>query len=122
MKPFLILTGIILNLGWTKAQNLTESQLLNYISHNSGDLYGTQIIQSGNDNLAIIDANKISVIQNGENQQFYYTETSIIPSALNVNVEGNNNYVEIFGNNQIMDNFTINIEGDNRNVIIRNYP
>lgn len=121
MKPTLILMGI-LSLSWASAQNLTEHQLLNYIYSNNADMYGTQVLQLGNENLAVIDANKIEVTQNGDQQQFYYTETSILPSDLKVNIEGNSNYVEIYGNNQILNNVTINIQGDNRNVIIRNYP
>ena len=85
-------------------------------------MYGTQVLQLGNENLAVIDANKIDVTQNGDQQQFYYTETSILPSDFKINVEGNSNYVEVVGNNQIINNMTINIQGDNRNVIIRNYP
>ncbi len=122
MKPTLIIIGFLFTIGNMKAQNLSESQLLNYFSHNSGDVYGTQVLQFGNENLAIIDANKISVTQNGDNQQFYYNESSLLPSNLNINIEGNNSYVEVVGNNQILDNVTINIEGDNRNVIIRNFP
>lgn len=121
MKPILILLGIF-TLSLANAQNLTESQLLDYISLNSGYITGTQVLQLGNENLAVIDANKVEVTQNGNQQQFYYTETSILPSDLKINVEGNNNYVEVVGNNQILDNVTINIQGDNRNVIIRNYP
>ena len=121
MKAIIILIGILL-FGMSKSQNLSEADLLNYISNNSGGLYGTQVIQMGNFNTAEIEASKISLSQSGDYQQFYYTETSILASDLNVNIEGTNNYVEIYGNNQIMDNITINIKGDNRNVIIRNYP
>lgn len=122
MKPAFIIMGFLLSLSWACAQNLTEDQLLNYINHNSVNLYGTQVLQIGNENLAVIDANKIKVTQNGNQQQLYYTETSIVPSDITVNVEGNSNYVEIYGNNEIINNMTINIEGDYRNVIIRNYP
>ena len=123
MKPtILILIGTILSLSWANAQNITETQLLNYIQSNNTGMYGTQVLQLGNENLAVIDANKIDVTQNGDQQQFYYTETSILPSDFKINVEGNSNYVEVVGNNQIINNMTINIQGDNRNVIIRNYP
>lgn len=122
MKPILILIGTILSLSWANAQNITETQLLNYIQSNNTAMYGTQVLQLGNENLAVIDANKIDVTQNGDQQQFYYTETSILPSDFKINVEGNSNYVEVVGNNQIINNMTINIQGDNRNVIIRNYP
>ncbi|HLV24066.1 MAG TPA: hypothetical protein VKY36_04740 [Moheibacter sp.] len=122
MKPTLILIGTILSLSWANAQNITETQLLHYIQSTNTAMYGTQVLQLGNENLAVIDANKIEVTQNGDQQQFYYTETSILPSDFKINVEGNSNYVEVVGNNQIINNMTINIQGDNRNVIIRNYP
>src|SRR5690606_26005860 len=110
-----ILIGTILSLSWANAQNITETQLLHYIQSTNTAMYGTQVLQLGNENLSVIDANKIEVTQNGDQQQFYYTETSILPSDFKINVE-------VVGNNQIINNMTINIQGDNRNVIIRNYP
>jgi len=122
MKNKLILTALLVYCLTSAQQQLSESQLMEYITMNSGYMYNTQILQLGNENQAVIDANNIELTQIGEGQQFYYTETSIIPSEIKVNIEGNGSYVEIYGNNQIMNNVTINIEGDNRNVIIRNYP
>jgi len=122
MKNKLILTALLVYCLTSAQQQLSESQLMEYITMNSGYMYNTQILQLGNENQVVIDANNIELTQIGEGQQFYYTETSIIPSEIKVNIEGNGSYVEIYGNNQIMNNVTINIEGDNRNVIIRNYP
>lgn len=121
MKPILIIIGTFLAI-IVKSQIASESELLQYISMNTGGIYDTQVLQMGDQNLAVVNAKQISVTQTGDFQQFYYNETSILPSDLNVNVEGQNSYVEIYGNNQIMNDITINIQGDNRNVIIRNYP
>ena len=121
MKTILIISALlVLNIG--KAQTLSESDLLYYFSLNLNGINATNVSQIGNENYAQIQASQISLNQIGDNQQFYYTESSLLPSNFNVNVEGHNTYVEIIGNNQILDNMTINIQGDNRNVIIRNYP
>ena len=120
MKTILIISALlVLSIG--KAQTISESDLLYYFSLNSNGIIGTSAQQIGNENYAQISAGQISVNQIGDNQQFYYSESSILPSNFNVNIEGSNTYVEIIGNNQILDNMTINIQGDNRNVIIRNY-
>lgn len=111
-----------MSLGIVKSQTLNESDLLNYISFNSSDTQSSLVIQAGNQNLASIEGTGVSLTQTGNNQSFYYTETSILPSNLQINMQGENNYVEIFGNNQVLDNVTINISGDNRNITIRNYP
>lgn len=121
MKTLIITLVSILFMCGLKAQTLNEAELLNYITQNNGN-YSTQILQYGNHNTAEVNAKELTLIQNGSSQQFYYTETSILPSNLSINVEGHNTHVEVVGNNQIMDNVIINIQGDNRNVLIRNYP
>ena len=120
MKLLLIIFGLLFAFT-AKSQEISERDLMAYISMNSGGMYETQVIQMGNQNTAVIDANSISVTQTGDLNQFYYTESSILPSDLNINIEGTNNYVEVFGNNQILDGLTITIQGDDRNVIINNY-
>lgn len=119
MKALITIIGILLTVG-VNAQSLTEADLLDYITQNNSE-YSVQILQYGNHNIAEVDAKELTLTQNGSSQQFFYTESSILPSNLNVNVEGHNNSVEVVGNNQIMDNMIINIQGDNRNVLIRNY-
>lgn len=104
------------------AQELSESDLLNYINYNSAYYGSSALTQIGTGNSADIQGDTYNVTQVGNNQQFYYTETSLVPSNLNLNIEGNNNYVEVYGNNSILDRMQIEIKGDNRNVIIRNYP
>ncbi|MFV0304546.1 MAG: hypothetical protein ACK5IC_03640 [Moheibacter sp.] len=107
---------------FANAQNIPESELHYYLSLNSIGDNTASVQQIGNTNYAQISAKTVAVNQIGDNQQFYYTESSILPSNFSVNIEGDNSYVEIMGNNQIMDNMSIKITGDNRSVIIRNYP
>lgn len=83
---------------------------------------GTYIVQTGNYNEVAIESQQMQVNQTGDYQLLYYTETSKLePSNMNINMEGANNYIEIYGNNSIMENMSINVQGDDRSVIIRNY-
>lgn len=116
---FIMLT-LSIGFGKVHAQELTEAQLLEFITFNNMN-NGTQVLQLGNYNQATVKGKQLNLNQIGDSQDFYYTETSIIPSDFQINIEGNENYVEIYGNNQILDKISINIIGDNRNVIIRNY-
>lgn len=83
---------------------------------------GTYIVQTGNYNQVAIESQQMQVNQAGDYQHLYYTETSKLePSNMNINMEGANNYIEIYGNNSIMENMSINVQGNDRSVIIRNY-
>lgn len=81
-----------------------------------------QVVQIGDYNVVNVESQQIQVQQTGEHQLLYYTETSkLTPSNLNVNMEGVNNYIEVYGNNSIMENMTINHQGNDKSIIIRNY-
>lgn len=81
-----------------------------------------QVVQIGDYNLVNVESQQVQVQQTGEHQLLYYTETSkLTPSNLNVNMEGVNNYIEVYGNNSIMENMTINHHGNDKSIIIRNY-
>jgi len=83
---------------------------------------GTYIVQTGNYNQVAIESQQMQVNQAGDYQHLYYTETSKLESSnMNVNMEGANNYIEVYGNNSIMENMSINVQGNDRSVIIRNY-
>lgn len=83
---------------------------------------GTYIVQTGNYNQVAIETQQMQVNQAGDYQHLYYTETSKLESSnMNVNMEGANNYIEVYGNNSIMENMSINVQGNDRSVIIRNY-
>ncbi len=82
----------------------------------------SQVIQIGDNNLVNVESQQMQVQQTGEHQLLYYTESSkLIPSNLNVNMEGINNYIEVYGNNSIIENMSINVQGNDRSIIIRNY-
>jgi len=95
-----------------------ETLILNGLNTMSG----TYVIQTGNYNQVDIESQQMQVNQTGDHQLLYYTETSKLePSNMNINMEGANNYIEIYGNNSIMENMSINVQGNDRSVIIRNY-
>ncbi len=95
-----------------------ETLILNGLNYTQG----TYVVQTGNYNLADIESKQMQVNQNGDHQLLYYTETSKLESSnLNINMEGANNYIEIYGNNSIMENMSVNVQGNDRTVIIRNY-
>ena len=95
-----------------------ETLMLNALNN----IQGTYIVQTGNYNEVTIEAQQMQVNQTGDHQLLYYTETSKLePSNMNINMEGANNYIEIYGNNSIMENMSINVQGNDRSVIIRNY-
>lgn len=95
-----------------------ETLMLNALNNTQG----TYIVQTGNYNEVAIESQQMQVNQTGDHQLLYYTETSKLePSNMNINMEGANNYIEIYGNNSIMENMSINVQGNDRSVIIRNY-
>lgn len=95
-----------------------ETLMLNTLNNTQG----TYIVQTGNYNQVAIESQQMQVNQAGDYQHLYYTETSKLESSnMNVNMEGANNYIEVYGNNSIMENMSINVQGNDRSVIIRNY-
>lgn len=95
-----------------------ETLMLNTLNNTQG----TYIVQTGNYNQVAIESQQMQVNQAGDYQHLYYTETSKLESSnMNINMEGANNYIEIYGNNSIMENMSINVQGNDRSVIIRNY-
>lgn len=95
-----------------------ETLMLNALNNTQG----TYVVQTGNYNEVTIEAQQMQVNQTGDHQLLYYTETSKLESSnMNIHMEGANNYIEIYGNNSIMENMSINVQGNDRSVIIRNY-
>lgn len=95
-----------------------ETLMLNTLNNTQG----TYIVQTGNYNQVAVETQQMQVNQAGDYQHLYYTETSKLESSnMNVNMEGANNYIEVYGNNSIMENMSINVQGNDRSVIIRNY-
>lgn len=99
-------------------KGFNESTLLSSMQQS----LGTQILQIGNNNNIEIEAKQMEVKQFGENQSLYYTETSKLQeSNMNIQMEGVNNYIEVYGNNSIMENMQINVSGSDKSIIVRNY-
>ncbi|WCM43345.1 hypothetical protein MG290_06700 [Flavobacterium sp. CBA20B-1] len=99
-------------------QMFTESMLLNSMNQT----VGTQITQIGNNNIAQLETQQMQVNQTGDQQLLFYTETSKLqPSNMNIQMQGTNNYMEIYGNNSIMENMSVKVSGNDRSIIIRNY-
>ncbi|UUV20196.1 hypothetical protein [Paenimyroides aestuarii] len=99
-------------------QMFTESMLLNSMYQT----VGTQITQIGNNNIAQLETQQMQVNQTGDQQLLFYTETSKLqPSNMNIQMQGTNNYMEIYGNNSIMENMSVKVSGNDRSIIIRNY-
>lgn len=99
-------------------KGFSESTLLSSMQQS----LGTQILQIGNNNNIEIEAKQMEVKQFGENQSLYYTETSKLQeSNMNIQMEGVNNYIEVYGNNTIMENMQINVSGNDKSIIVRNY-
>lgn len=95
-----------------------ETLMLNVLNATSG----TYVVQTGNYNQVDIESKEMQVNQAGDYQLLYYTETSKLEASnMNINMEGANNYIEIYGNNSIMENISINVQGNDRSVIVRNY-
>lgn len=95
-----------------------ETLMLNTLNNTQG----TYIVQTGNYNQVAVETQQMQVNQAGDYQHLYYTETSKLESSnMNINMEGANNYIEVYGNNSIMENMSINVQGNDRSVIIRNY-
>lgn len=96
----------------------TEAVLLQMLQQTNG----TQILQFGNENVAVVEGEQMKATQIGDYQHLYHNKNStLVPSNMQVTMEGINNVVEIQGNNSIVENMTINLRGDNRTVIIRSY-
>lgn len=119
---FSLLILIVLFSSFSFGQNISESDLLSFMQREQILQTDSFVMQVGDENLAVINGSQTQLIQNGDNQSFYYNESSIVPSELKVNMEGSGNYLEVFGNNGISENMQINMTGNDRSVIIRNYP
>ena len=86
----------------------------------------SNVIQSGDENSIYInslqfDDNQV-VKQNGnQNNYEYYNYYSKENSNLKVNQEGNQNSLQVFGENSLMKNAVINQKSDFKSIVIKNY-
>lgn len=105
------------------SENIWETLDKEHLSVNLENIAITT--QLGDNNLIIrqaeIDASKFS--QNGDGNQLYLTNyySGGEPTNMTGRINGDNNYVEILGVNSVADNLQINITGNDKTVIVRNY-
>ena len=83
------------------------------------------VLQEGDYNNVIVNVNqenKQSLIQKGNNNNFeYYTYYNNIESFINVKQSGDNNDIQIFGQNNISKNMKIDQNTSDQTIIIMNY-
>ena len=83
------------------------------------------INQLGDNNNAVISANqdnKQFLTQQGDYNNFeYYTYFNNIESTITTIQSGNNNDIQIYGQNNISKNMTINQHTNNQTIIVLNY-
>ena len=86
----------------------------------------SNVVQSGDENSVYINSLQVgdnqSVKQVGnQNNYEYYNYYSKENSSLKVNQEGNQNSIQIFGENSLMKNAVINQKSDFKSIVIKNY-
>lgn len=119
--PIFLILSLFVHLK-VNSQVISEADLMTFMSMTTSEMItGNQVLQIGNQNHAEIGGTNLSVNQQGANQHFYYQESTLTPSTIQVEMTGDANYVEIMGNNSIMENMAIKVNGNYRSVIIRNY-
>jgi len=84
------------------------------------------IVQTGNENITYINSLQIGdqqvISQKGsQNNYEYYNYYSQENSNMIINQEGNQNSLQIFGENSLMKNATINQKSSFKSVVIKNY-
>jgi len=99
-----------------KTTPLTNARTQSYVN----------LVQIGNDNNTYIKSlqtgDQQAVNQTGdENNYEYYNYYSQENSNLIINQEGNQNSLQIFGENSLMKNATINQKSDFKSIVIKNY-
>src|SRR5690606_26080248 len=64
----------------------------------------------------------VTLMQDGNNHNLFYSNPFAVESQnLQVQQQGNNQSVELFGNNSISDKMIIKMQGENQNITIRNF-
>jgi len=131
MKRFLFLWLLIMSV-WSGAQSI---DLKNINSHNIVDFYekysqaagkqnSTLTLQQGNQNHADIrdrDYGKLMVIQNGNQNLTLFNNANPYPTNAQIQINGNNNYIDIAGSNRISEGMKININANDMTIFMRNY-
>lgn len=109
---------------WDKVNSNT---IFNLIARQQTDQssYGSDIIQIGDYNNAELSLNtrtNIIVRQLGDFNTLYFINSfTDKETKAAITAQGNNNIIDVTGNNSISDGIQINVKGDNKTVFMRNY-
>lgn len=81
-------------------------------------------LQSGNENKIYIfdnSAKKLEISQQGNFNTTQYVNPGSKPTNIEVKSFGNNNYIDITGNNSNSDGMKIQVRGNDKMIFVRNY-
>lgn len=84
------------------------------------------ILQNGFSNTMLIDATALeitqNIIQNGEDNRFYnFSNNPSAVQSLEVIQNGVNQDITVFGSNSLSEKLKINMQGNDRSIIVRNF-
>lgn len=109
---------------WDKVNSSTVLDLMARQQTEQG-LYGSSVIQLGDYNNAELSLNaktNITVQQLGDYNTLYFINSfTDTETKAAITTQGNNNIIDITGNNSISDGMHINVKGDSKTVFMRNY-
>ncbi|PQA96898.1 hypothetical protein B0A69_02195 [Chryseobacterium shigense] len=109
---------------WDRVNSSTVLDLLSKQQTEQG-LYGSNIIQIGNQNNAELSLNaktNIAVQQLGDYNTLYFMNSfTDKESKTTISTQGNNNIIDITGSNTVSDGMQISVKGDNKTIFMRNY-
>ncbi|MCT2561132.1 hypothetical protein [Chryseobacterium herbae] len=109
---------------WDKLNSSTVLDLMARQQTEQG-LYGSSVIQIGDNNSAELSLNaktNIAIQQLGDfNTLFFINSFTDQETKTAVTAQGNNNIIDITGSNSISDGMQISVKGDNKTIFMRNY-
>jgi len=141
-KTIYILVFTILSLSTVKAQNIIDTNtglIENYFiqqqqfdltqfsnkaiqTENLSDIIINQLGDSNNAIISVNQENKQLLTQQGNNNNFeYYTYYNNIESTITTTQHGDYNDIQIYGQNNLSKNMTINQRTNNQSIIVLNY-
>ncbi|MBL1223128.1 hypothetical protein JET18_19950 [Chryseobacterium sp. L7] len=110
---------------WDKVNSHTVIELIARQQTEQQGLYGSHIIQIGDQNNAQLSLNartNIAIQQLGDYNTLYFINSfTDKENKTAVTAQGNNNIIDITGSNSVSDGMQINVKGDNKTIFMRNY-
>jgi hypothetical protein len=107
--------------------NVNSSTVLGFIARQQTEqgLYGSSIIQIGDNNSAELSLNartNIAIQQLGDLNTLYFINSFTDKETKTaVTAQGNNNIIDITGSNSVSDGMHIHVKGDSKTIFMRNY-